>query len=70
MSAPSTSTAPAELRIEVTSRGHFRLLRGTRAIVLCGRAELERVGHQCLDLAIVLADEQWQQGGGQSDDRR
>ena len=55
MSAPAT-TAPGELRIEVTRQNHLRLLRGTRAIVLRGRAELERVGHQCLDLAILLAD--------------
>jgi hypothetical protein len=55
MSGP-TATAPVCLRIEITNRGHLRLLRGTRAIVLRSREKLERVGHQCLDFAVMLAD--------------
>jgi hypothetical protein len=65
MSVPAT-TAPGELKIEVTAQNDLRLLRGKRVMVLSGRAELERVAHQCWDLAVVLADEQAEE---QSDGR-
>jgi hypothetical protein len=43
-------------RLKVTRRGNLRLKRGRKKIVILEIGDLEKLGHQCLDLAVTRRD--------------
>jgi hypothetical protein len=47
---------PQKLRTELRKDGVLSIRRGTRTILVRTKLELERVGHQALDAAILLGD--------------
>ena len=50
------STPMKKLRLKLTRRGHLKLARGRKTLTLRETSELERLGHQSLDLAVMRRD--------------
>lgn len=49
-----------KLKISLTPKHHLKLKLGSQTLTVRGVSDLERLGNQCLDAAIVLKDQRAQ----------